>query len=57
LEVLKIDDFSTVPLPPYTGEYKDTWKQMQPVSPLKPLKVVQPQGPSFKVRECNMTPG
>jgi primary-amine oxidase len=50
LEVIKIDDFSTVPLPPYTGEYKDTWKQMQPVSPLKPLKVVQPQGPSFKVR-------
>eukprot|EP00029_Vermamoeba_vermiformis_P006572 TRINITY_DN2613_c0_g1_i1.p1 TRINITY_DN2613_c0_g1~~TRINITY_DN2613_c0_g1_i1.p1 ORF type:complete len:637 (+),score=177.23 TRINITY_DN2613_c0_g1_i1:53-1963(+) len=49
LEVIKIDDFSTVPLPPYTGEYKDTWKQMQPVSPLKPLKVVQPQGPSFKI--------
>lgn len=36
-------------MPPYTGAYKDAYKYLEVVTPLKPLKIVQPEGASFKV--------
>jgi len=48
MEVLSIEDYGEVPLPPLTGHY--TPDSVGPVRPdLKPLDIVQPEGPSFRV--------
>ena len=47
-EVLRIDDFGVVPVPReeanYAARFQKTWR-----SGLKPIEVVQPEGPSFTV--------
>jgi Cu2+-containing amine oxidase len=45
----RIDEYDLFPMPPYTGAYKDAYKYLEVVTPLKPLKIVQPEGSSFKV--------
>ena len=48
MEVIRVEDHSVVPLPPkdgnYTAEYVKDYRQ-----DLKPLEIVQPEGPSFSV--------
>ncbi|MEO1592890.1 MAG: primary-amine oxidase [Cyanobacteria bacterium J06632_22] len=48
MEVLRVEDYGVVPLPPqdgnYTPEYVKHYRQ-----DLKPLDIVQPEGPSFTV--------
>lgn len=48
MQVLALEDHGEVPLPPLTGHY--TADSVGPLRPdLKPLEVVQPEGPSFSV--------
>ena len=48
MEVIRVEDYGVVPLPPkdgnYTPEYVKNYRQ-----DLKPLEIVQPEGPSFSV--------
>ncbi len=48
MEVIRVEDYGVVPLPPedgnYTPEYVKNYRQ-----DLKPLEIVQPDGPSFEV--------
>ncbi|MEO0434826.1 MAG: tyramine oxidase, partial [Cyanobacteria bacterium J06656_5] len=48
MEVIRVEDYGVVPLPPkdgnYTPEYVKNYRQ-----DLKPLEIVQPEGPSFDV--------
>ncbi|MEO0489152.1 MAG: primary-amine oxidase, partial [Cyanobacteria bacterium J06659_2] len=48
MEVIRVEDYGVVPLPPkdgnYTTEYVKSYRQ-----DLKPLEIVQPEGPSFNV--------
>ena len=48
MEVMRIDDYGVVPLPPnpgnYAAEFVGEFRQ-----DLKPLEITQPEGPSFKV--------
>ncbi|MEL6332002.1 MAG: primary-amine oxidase [Cyanobacteria bacterium J06626_26] len=48
MEVIRVEDYGLVPLPPkdgnYTPEYVKNYRQ-----DLKPLEIVQPEGPSFDV--------
>jgi primary-amine oxidase len=48
MEVIRVEDYGVVPLPPqdanYTPEYVKSYRQ-----DLKPLEIVQPEGPSFEV--------
>ena len=48
MEVIRVEDYGVVPLPPkdgnYTPEYVKDYRQ-----DLKPLEIVQPEGPSFSV--------
>lgn len=49
MQVVKIEDTGVVPLPPQSGNY--TSEAAAPLrSDVKPLEIVQPQGPSFKVK-------
>ncbi len=48
MEVLKIEDYGVVPLPPRSGNYTPEFVR-EYRSDLKPLEIVQPQGPSFQV--------
>ncbi|EKU99059.1 Cu2+-containing amine oxidase [Leptolyngbya sp. PCC 7375] len=49
MEVIRVEDYGVVPLPPkdgnYTTEYVKEYRQ-----DLKPLEIVQPDGPSFNVK-------
>ncbi|MEM9266079.1 MAG: primary-amine oxidase [Cyanobacteria bacterium P01_F01_bin.13] len=49
MEVIRVEDYGVVPLPPkdgnYTTEYVKDYRQ-----DLKPLEIVQPEGPSFSVK-------
>src|SRR5262249_47992082 len=48
MEVLRVHDTSDVPVPPATGAYRAG--QFGPIrDDLKPLEIVQPEGPSFTV--------
>ncbi|MEM8809463.1 MAG: primary-amine oxidase [Cyanobacteria bacterium P01_G01_bin.38] len=48
MEVIRVEDYGVVPLPPedgnYSTEYVKNYRQ-----DLKPLEIVQPEGPSFEV--------
>ena len=50
MEVIRVEDYGVVPLPPkdgnYTPEYVKNYRQ-----DLKPLEIVQPEGPSFTVND------
>ncbi|MEM8502929.1 MAG: primary-amine oxidase [Cyanobacteria bacterium P01_D01_bin.1] len=50
MEVIRVEDYGVVPLPPkdgnYTPEYIKNYR-----TDLKPLEVVQPEGPSFEVND------
>ena len=48
MEVLRIEDYGVVPLPPQAGNYSPEFvKNYRP--DLKPLEIVQPEGASFQV--------
>lgn len=48
MEVVRVEDTSDVPVPPASGEYRA--HQVGPLrDDLKPLEIVQPEGPSFEV--------
>ncbi|MEM1255876.1 MAG: primary-amine oxidase [Cyanobacteria bacterium P01_H01_bin.21] len=48
MEVIRVEDYGVIPLPPkdgnYTAEYVKNYRQ-----DIKPLEIVQPEGPSFNV--------
>lgn len=50
MEVIRVEDYGVIPLPPkdgnYTTEYVKNYRQ-----DLKPLEIVQPDGPSFDVSD------
>ena len=50
MEVIRVEDYGVVPLPPkdgnYTPEYVENYR-----TDLKPLEIVQPEGPSFEVND------
>ncbi len=50
MEVIRVEDYGVVPLPPkdgnYTPEYVKNYRQ-----DIKPLDIVQPEGPSFTVKD------
>tara|TARA_B100000579_G_scaffold436247_1_gene461668 strand:- start:8026 stop:9996 length:1971 start_codon:yes stop_codon:yes gene_type:complete len=47
-EVVDIQDFGTVPIPPNDGNYSQNY-QKEFRTDLKPIEITQPEGPSFKV--------
>ncbi|MBV9230805.1 MAG: primary-amine oxidase, partial [Chloroflexi bacterium] len=47
MEVIRIEDYGVVPLPPRAGNYTAGTVPMR--KDLKPLEIVQPEGPSFVV--------
>lgn len=49
MEVLRIEDVGAVPVPPDPGEYAREFYQDQFRTDLKPLQIVQPEGPSFTI--------
>ena len=49
MTVLRVEDLGTVPLPPGAGAYAAD-RAGPPRDDLRPLEIVQPQGPSFDVR-------
>ena len=50
MEVIRVEDYGVVPLPPkdgnYTPEYVKNYR-----TDIKPLEIVQPEGPSFEVKD------
>jgi len=48
MQVIRIDDFGVVPVPPESGEYAREF-QSHFRNDLKPLHISQPEGPSFQV--------
>lgn len=48
MEVVRIEDYGVVPLPPQDGNYTPEFVQNYRKD-LKPLEIVQPEGPSFQV--------
>ncbi|MEL7493196.1 MAG: tyramine oxidase, partial [Cyanobacteria bacterium J06554_11] len=50
MEVIRVEDYGVVPLPPkdgnYTPEYVKNYRE-----DIKPLEIVQPEGPSFQVKD------
>ena len=49
MEVIRVDDYGVVPLPPKPGNYAAEFMDGNFRQDLKPLDIVQPQGPSFHV--------
>lgn len=49
MEVLKVEDYGVVPLPPNPGNYATEFIPKFRTD-LKPLNIVQPEGPSFEVQ-------
>ena len=54
MEVVRIDDYGVVPLPPESGNYAAEFTG-QFRQDLKPLEIVQPEGPSFQVDGYKVT--
>ena len=54
MEVVRIDDYGVVPLPPESGNYAAEFTG-QFRQDLKPLEIVQPEGPSFQVEGYKVT--
>ena len=54
MEVIRVEDYGVVPLPPkdgnYTPEYVKNYR-----TDIKPLEIVQPEGPSFEVTGHNIS--
>jgi primary-amine oxidase len=48
-EVLRVEDFGAIPLPPKSGNWARSYIKERRTG-LKPLEVVQPDGPSFTIR-------
>jgi len=48
MEVIRVEDYGVVPLPPQDGNYTPEYVKNYRTD-LKPLEIVQPEGPSFKV--------
>ncbi|MEO8204973.1 MAG: primary-amine oxidase [Chthoniobacterales bacterium] len=49
MKVLRVEDFGPTPLPPKPGNYRaDRVKNLR--SDIKPLEIIQPEGPSFTVK-------
>jgi primary-amine oxidase len=48
MQVLRVDDYGVVPMPPNDGNYAAEF-QKEFRTDLKPLDIVQPEGPSFQV--------
>ncbi|QBD76163.1 primary-amine oxidase [Ktedonosporobacter rubrisoli] len=46
MQVIRVDDYGVVPVPPEPGNYVNA---VQPRETLKPLEIAQPEGPSFRV--------
>lgn len=49
MEVLRVEDYGVVPLPPNPGNYATEFVR-EVRTDLKPLNIVQPEGPSFEVQ-------
>lgn len=49
MEVLRVEDYGVVPLPPNPGNYTTEFVR-EVRTDLKPLNIVQPEGPSFEVQ-------
>lgn len=49
MEVIEVEDYGVVPLPPQDGNYATEFVQ-EYRQDLKPLEIVQPEGPSFQVQ-------
>lgn len=52
MTLIRIEDHAPdVPLPPYSGDYADTWRSDPPTyqTEYKKLQVVQPDGPSYTI--------
>ncbi|MGC9933823.1 primary-amine oxidase [Priestia aryabhattai] len=50
MEVMRIEDYAVKPLPPLDGNYTpETSDSIELRKDLKPLEIVQPEGPSFEV--------
>ncbi|MEL6490929.1 MAG: primary-amine oxidase [Cyanobacteria bacterium J06621_3] len=54
MEVIRVEDYGVVPLPPkdgnYTPEYVKNYR-----TDIKPLEIVQPEGPSFEVNDHHIS--
>lgn len=54
MEVIRVEDYGVIPLPPkdgnYTPEYVKNYR-----TDIKPLEIVQPEGPSFEVNDHNIS--
>ena len=54
MEVIRVEDHGVIPLPPkdgnYTPEYVKNYR-----TDIKPLEIVQPEGPSFQVKDHEIT--
>lgn len=49
MEVIRVEDYGVIPLPPESGNYSpDAVEDLR--SDLKPIDIVQPEGPSFTVK-------
>ena len=49
MEVIRVEDYGVVPLPPQSGNYaREFIEEFR--SDLKPLEITQPEGPSFEVQ-------
>lgn len=48
MEVVRLDDYRVTPLPPDAQDYKLAYLHSK-VPQVTPLKIVQPEGPSFQV--------
>ncbi|MGF1481615.1 MAG: primary-amine oxidase [Cyanophyceae cyanobacterium] len=49
MEVLRVEDYGVVPIPPQSGNYaKEFIEEFR--SDIKPLEITQPEGPSFEVQ-------
>ncbi|EIJ82043.1 tyramine oxidase [Bacillus methanolicus PB1] len=50
MEVMRIEDYAVKPLPPLDGNYSpETSDSIEFRKDLKPLEIIQPEGPSFEV--------
>ncbi|MGN8644834.1 primary-amine oxidase [Gracilibacillus sp. HCP3S3_G5_1] len=48
MEIIKVVDHETIPLPPYDGKYTaDSVEKLR--DDIKPLDIIQPEGPSFNI--------
>eukprot|EP01127_Copromyxa_protea_P001186 TRINITY_DN1119_c0_g1_i1.p1 TRINITY_DN1119_c0_g1~~TRINITY_DN1119_c0_g1_i1.p1 ORF type:complete len:657 (-),score=110.91 TRINITY_DN1119_c0_g1_i1:167-2137(-) len=48
MEVIRVDDYRSPPVPEDATDWKEAWKT-SPLPQLKPYKILQPEGPSFRL--------